>query len=135
MATPRFKCKQCGSCCINLIAHAYKALPTDEDFRRWEEEGREDIQSSFEFVEDDNLIAHYSDIRTLNMILQFVPGFISYLTKTNIFALFKIQNRSTAGIILFPNGMQNQPGALDLHHKQDILVDNWGQSKIIYPYN
>ena len=61
MATPRFKCKLCGACCINLIAHAYKALPTDEDFRRWEDEGREDIQASFELVEDDSLINNYAD--------------------------------------------------------------------------
>lgn len=61
MTLPDFKCKQCGSCCINLIAHAYASLATDEDFRRWEEQGREDILASFEVAEEDNLIVHYLD--------------------------------------------------------------------------
>ena len=37
-----FKCKQCGSCCINL-RDAFETCATEEDVQLWEEEGREDI--------------------------------------------------------------------------------------------
>ena len=42
MCKERFACKRCGSCCLNLT-DAFQTCATEEDVRRWEEAGRDDI--------------------------------------------------------------------------------------------
>jgi len=42
MARTRFKCLQCGQCCLNLH-DAFTTCATEGDVRRWEATGRDDI--------------------------------------------------------------------------------------------
>ena len=42
MPTTRFKCRQCGNCCLNLTG-VFQACASEADIRRWEVEGRDDI--------------------------------------------------------------------------------------------
>lgn len=36
-----FTCRQCGHCCLDL--NAFASCASEEDVRRWEQEGRVDI--------------------------------------------------------------------------------------------
>jgi hypothetical protein len=42
MPLKKFKCKQCGNCCLNL-SDAFQTSVSDEDVAMWETEGRFDI--------------------------------------------------------------------------------------------
>ena len=42
MPPKKFKCKQCGNCCLNL-GDAFQTSVSDEEIALWEMEGRFDI--------------------------------------------------------------------------------------------
>jgi len=42
MTLPKFECKQCGNCCLNLW-DAFCTCANEADIHIWEENGREDI--------------------------------------------------------------------------------------------
>ncbi|MDY0039834.1 MAG: YkgJ family cysteine cluster protein [Desulforhabdus sp.] len=69
-----FDCKQCGLCC--KLRGAYQNYATDEDFRRWELEGRTDILE-FVTVNDLGFDMHGDPRRLYNVWMK--PGTEEYL--------------------------------------------------------
>lgn len=69
-----FNCRQCGLCC--KLRGAYQNYATDEDYRRWQFEGREDILA-FVAVNDLGCDLNGDERRLYNVWVE--PGTENYL--------------------------------------------------------
>ncbi len=47
---PKFKCRRCGHCCLNLV-DAYQGCASDADLQRWQQHGRDDLLEWMETLE------------------------------------------------------------------------------------